>query len=218
MATNSFSESDKIFHSDGYHLGQTWAEKGNSLFNIVCGQTELYQSVDGLIYSLLAQAERHGRKTDCARGCSWCCYQPVFANSLEINCLGEYMRKNFPPDLTKETALKASQKNNRVSLIQESEILHHKSPCPLLNDGACMAYEARPMACRIYLSTSLRSCQLFFNDPGHAENFPALLEFPLRAGRMLNQGFTAAFRQNGFNVEEYRIEEGLDRYFNNLPC
>jgi Fe-S-cluster containining protein len=218
MATNSFSETDKIFHSDGYRLGQTWAEKGTNPVSLVDGQRELYHSVDGLIDSLLRQAERFGKKAECARSCSWCCYQPVFANSLEINCLGEYIRSNFSTALMEETARKTSRKNSHVSVMKESEMLHHKSPCPLLNDGACMAYEVRPMACRIYLSTSLSSCLNFYIDPGHPESYPALLEFPLRAGRMLNEGFTAAFRQNGFKIKEYRLEEGLDRFFNNHPC
>lgn len=218
MATDSFSDTDKLFHSDGYRLGQKWADKGNNPVHIVSGQTELYQAVDGLIDSLIRQAERYGKKADCIRGCSWCCYQPVFANSLEITCLGEYIRSKFPPALAAETARKASKKNSHVSVMQETEILRHKSPCPLLYNGACIAYEARPMACRIYLSTSLSSCISFYNDPENELSYPALLDFPLRAGRMLNEGFTAAFRQNGFKVKEYRLEEGLDRFFSNLTC
>lgn len=218
MTTKSFSETDRIFHTDGYRLGQIWAANGTNPAYISGSQTELYQIVDDLMDSLLRQVERSGKKTECSRGCSWCCYQPVFANTLEIICLGEHIKANFPPAMVEEITLRASRKNSRVSLMQENELLNHKSPCPLLNDGTCLAYKARPMACRIYLSTSLNSCRNFYSDPGNPEIYPALLEFPLRAGRMLNEGFTAAFRQNGITVMEYRVEEGLERYFNNQSC
>lgn len=218
MSTNSFSETDKIFYSDGYRLGQLWAAKGVSTCDIAGAQTELYHTVDSLIDSLLRKAERFSKKAECSRGCSWCCYQPVFANSLEITHLWEYIRSNLPPALIGEIALRVSQKNSRVSAMQENEMLQYKSPCPLLNEGTCMAYEVRPMACRIYLSTSLSSCRQFYTDPANPDSYPALLEFPLRAGRMLNEGFTAAFRVSGLQITEYRLEEGLHRFFTNLPC
>jgi hypothetical protein len=98
--------------------------------------------------------------------------------------------------------------------MKRAEMLNYKSACPLLEDGACIAYAARPMACRIYLSTSVESCRRFYDDPGDAVNYPALLEFPLRAGRMLNEGFVAAFRQHGYPSSEVRMEEGLDSLLN----
>jgi len=38
--------------------------------------------------------------------------------------------------------------------------------------------------------------------------FPDLFEFPLRSGRMLNQGFVAYLKQVGFQSSELPIEQG----------
>jgi hypothetical protein len=72
-----------------------------------------------------------------------------------------------------------------------------------------MAYPARPMACRIYLSMSVDSCRLYYEEPDKDENYARLFEFPLQAGRMMNEGFTHALKTAGRNSAEFRIEEGL---------
>ena len=208
MANNKFSETDRIFYSDGYRLAQSAGESVTSelLFGI---QSQLYQVVDGLIDSLLGQAARSSVGVDCAKGCAWCCHQPVYANSAEILYLLEYIRKNFSPEKIQEIMARAETKNRKASGLGEHRISALKHPCPLLEEESCTVYPARPMACRIYLSASVESCRHFFTYPDDKEQYPALLDFPLRAGRMLNEGVTAAFRQKGFTVGEYRIEEGL---------
>jgi hypothetical protein len=65
------------------------------------------------------------------------------------------------------------------------------------------------MACRIYLSSNLETCLKFFNTPEDKSNYPALLEFPMRVGRMTNEGFKAALKTNGVIAKEFRIEEKI---------
>jgi Fe-S-cluster containining protein len=208
MVNNRFSETDRIFYSDGYRLAQSFGED-ISPETIIEIQTAVYEVVDGLIDSLLKQAVRSEVRVDCVKGCAWCCHQPVYANTLEMLYLQDFLRKKFPADKRKEIRRKAEEKNSKVSALSEDQIPGYKSPCPLLADGSCQAYPARPMACRIYLSSSVESCRHFFTHPDDQHSYPALLDFPLRAGRMLNEGVTAAFRQKGFPVAEIRIEEGL---------
>ncbi len=214
MANANITETDRIFYSDGYRLGQATIEKGMTADSMASGIAELYSSVDGLIDSLLQQAGRSAVKVDCTKGCAWCCYQPVFANTLEIQNLHEFIKARFSSEKTAQIAERAALKNGRVTVMNRTEMLNYKSACPLLEDGSCIAYAARPMACRIYLSTSVESCRRFYDNPEDAVNYPALLEFPLRAGRMLNEGFVAAFRQHGFPSSEVRMEEGLDSLLN----
>ncbi len=169
----------------------------------------MYQSVDSLIDSLLAYAEKKGIGVACHKGCEWCCHQAVFANSYETHYLSEYIKTNFTKEEREKTRVRAEQKNAKVQKLSEAEILKYKSACPLLVDGACSAYEARPMACRIYLSTRLESCLEFFQHPGNEKNYPALLDFPLTAGKMMNEGFAQALKENGIGTAEFRLEEGL---------
>lgn len=205
-------EIDRIFYSDGYCLGMEVVEKGITDEYIQKGVQILLSTMDGLIGSLLQQAERSGVKVDCAKGCSWCCHQPVFGHTFELQYLVIQAKQNLPPVKVAEIMERATSKNNLVKAMEEKEMLNYKSPCPLLENNTCMVYHARPMACRIYLSTNVASCLRFYSQPDDPENYPALLDFPLKAGRMLNQGFLAALRQHGFTGTEYRIEEGLSMF------
>lgn len=72
-----------------------------------------------------------------------------------------------------------------------------------------MAYEARPMACRIYMSMSVDSCKTFYKKPDDETNYPALLEFPLQAGRMMNEGFNKGLKAAGLKGSELLMEEAL---------
>ncbi|HOI48623.1 MAG TPA: YkgJ family cysteine cluster protein [Prolixibacteraceae bacterium] len=214
MEELQLSEQDRIFYNDGYHVGQAVAEKGLTPENIVEGLAQLHESIDGLIDALLERARKNEVLIYCHRGCEWCCHQAVFANNLEMLNLLEFFRKNFSEEQLMEVARHAAQKNQKVSGMSEAEVLLYKSPCPLLKGGACIAYHARPMACRIYLSRSLSSCFEFFKNPGNPDNFPALIDFPLRVGKLLNEGFARAMRDQGVEVSEFRIEEGLDLFLN----
>lgn len=204
-----FSENDRIFYSDGYRLALTAIEKGRSNDTLFSAIESLYQAIDGLNDSIIALAERQNIKVACFKGCHWCCHQAVFANSYELHFLSEKIKEKFSTDEFAEILKKTEEKCSITSKLTEDQILKYKSPCPLLVEGACSTYSARPMACRIYLSTKLDTCLEFYNNPENETNFPALIDFPLRAGRMLNEGFRAALKEYGIETAEFRLEEGL---------
>jgi hypothetical protein len=64
------------------------------------------------------------------------------------------------------------------------------------------------MACRIYLSFSLSSCKRDHERPTGRKYIPELFEFPLLAGRMLNEGFVAYLKQSGIQSSELPLEQG----------
>ena len=204
-----FSENDRIFYSDGYRLALAALEKGLSNDTLFLAIESLYQAIDGLNDSIIALAERQNIKVACFKGCHWCCHQAVFANSYELHFLSEKIKDKFSANELAEILNKTEEKSSITSKLTEEQILKYKFPCPLLVEGACSIYSARPMACRIYLSTKLDTCLEFYNHPENESNFPALIEFPLRAGRMLNEGFRAALKEHGIETAEFRLEEGL---------
>jgi len=212
MSKQQLSEHDKAFYRDGYRLGSSInnTKSEGPLFGAI---STLYQSIDELIDSLLLLAQREGIAVDCKKGCSYCCHQAVFANSYEVHYLGSFLKTHFSKDELQQLIDNAKAKNDSVEALSDQEMLNAKFPCPLLKDGICQAYQARPMACRIYLSQKLSSCIEFYNNPNNQDNYPALLNFPLRAGRMMNEGFTAALKGNNILTTEFRLEEGLLAYF-----
>jgi len=208
-----FSEQDRIFYSDGYRLAQSCIEKGLSNQTLFEAIETLYSSIDDLNSSLIAFAEKQNMKVACSKGCHWCCHQAVYANSYELHFLSEYIRKSFNREEIIGLADRAIKKNDVTSKLNEKDIRNYKSPCPLLKDGACSAYSARPVACRIYLSTNLSSCLKFYHCPEDETNYPQLLDFPLRAGRLMNEGFRAALKEANIETAEFRLEEGLTYLF-----
>lgn len=213
METNKFSENERLFYSDGYRLAQICIEKGLTTGNLFEAIRELYATIDKLNSSIIAFADKQNLKIACTKGCQWCCHQAVFANSYEIHFLSEYIGRNFSPGEIQKLTMRAKMKQKITSGLNENEVLNYKAPCPLLEDGACSAYNVRPVACRIYLSTSLASCLHFYKYPEDESAYPMLLDFPLKAGRLLNEGFLAALKENSVETTEFRLEDGLARAF-----
>ena len=208
-----FTENDRIFYSDGYQLAQSAIEKELSNETLFEAIKLLYSAIDNLNDSIIALADKQNMKVACAKGCEWCCHQAVYANSYELHYLSEHIATKFTPEEISTLANKSFEKHAQTSILDERNIHKFKSPCPLLVQGSCSAYEARPMACRIYLSTKLETCTEFYKHPENESNYPALLDFPLRAGRMMNEGFSAALKEAGVETSEFRMEEGLSILF-----
>ncbi|MDD2304553.1 MAG: YkgJ family cysteine cluster protein [Prolixibacteraceae bacterium] len=209
MENKHFSENDRIFYSDGYRLAQSAIEEGLTNETLFSAIESLYDAIDGLNDSIIALAERQNIKVACFKGCHWCCHQAVFANSYELHFLSEKIKKDFNPEDLRAVIAKTDTKYLITSNLSDEAILKYKAPCPLLQEGACSAYAARPMACRIYLSTKLQTCLEFYHHPENETNFPALIDLPLRAGQMMNEGFRAALKEFGIETAEFRLEEGL---------
>lgn len=205
----SFTDLEKAFYSDGYNIGMKAVETKLSQEALYLSISEMYSAIDELINSLSNLADKQNQPIHCKKGCDFCCHQPVYALDYEMQFLNTFIKENFTE---KEQAGIQSRANNNqkiLSKLDKTEILNSKLACPLLKNGLCSTYKARPMACRIYLSTNVNTCLIFYKDPENKNNFPALLEFPMRVGRMMNEGFKSALKTKGIISKEYRIDEGL---------
>lgn len=200
---------DKAFYSDGYQLGISAIKAPCSNESLFTAVQQMYAAIDGLIDALTPYAAQQNQKIDCERGCHWCCHQPVYALSYELDYLNHFLIQQFDAKKQQTIRARAKHKNDKLKGLSGKALLNAKVPCPLLENGTCMAYEARPMACRVYLSYNVSTCLLFFHEPNHPENYPALLNLPLRAGRMMNEGFKAALKSGGMMAQEYRLEEKI---------
>jgi len=210
---NSLQNTDKLlkaFYSDGFTLGMEIFTNGFHQKKLFDSIRQMHESVDKFTQSFDAFVSQNGKKIHCKKGCSWCCHQPVFALSYELEYLNDFVTRNFDQQKQKEVRKRANDKKQKLDSLSEKELMNSKVPCPLLENGSCSAYEARPMACRIYLSTNVKTCLDFYQRPEHKNSIPALLDFPMRAGRMMNEGFKSALKTNGMKMEEFRIEEKLD--------
>ena len=200
---------ESAFYSDGYKLGMNVAVSENNQQVLFESVSEMYSAIDGFIESLTEFAEKQHHRIDCKKGCEWCCHQPVFALDYELKYLKDFISRNFSEETQIEIKRRAGNKKDKLSPLKEIDLLNAKYPCPLLENGACIAYQARPMACRIYLSGNVNSCLNFYHKPQNKTSIPVLLNLTLRTGQMMNEGFKAALKTNGIKTQEFRIEEKL---------
>jgi len=200
---------ENAFYSDGYKLGMNVAVSEKNQQVLFESVSDMYSAIDSLIESLTEFAEKQHQRIDCKKGCEWCCHQPVFALDYELEYLNDFLNKNFNQKIKNEIKKRAEDKNNKLGMLKETNLLNAKFPCPLLENGACMAYSARPMACRIYLSGNVNTCLTFYHHPESKTSFPALINLTLRTGQMMNEGFKAALKTAGIKTREFRIEEKL---------
>jgi Fe-S-cluster containining protein len=198
----------KIFYRDGYRLAGQFLEEGKDAAKLKAAITALYEAIDGLLDAFLQRSAGEGRAAACRKGCAWCCHQAVFATTHEFLYLGEHVHGSFSQARQDEFLRRASEKTGKTLNKEHAELLLIREACPFLEKGACAVYEARPMACRIYLSSSEESCRMEYEDPADKERIPRLYEFPLLAGRMLNEGFVAYLKQQGMVSTELPLEQG----------
>lgn len=205
---------DETFFNDGNQLCDFHLSLGFNQKNLFDAQRRLYQLIDELNISFLNRAERDGNPTECRKGCAFCCHQTVLAAPYELFYLADFVKKKFRVDALEVIKERATSKKMHSAKLKIKDLLNYKQICPLLHptEGYCRAYQARPMACRIYLSYSVKSCQEDLKHPEDESIFPKLYEMPLRAGRMMNEGFQARIRkgrEEQIQAFENTIEEGL---------
>jgi hypothetical protein len=121
-----------------------------------------------------------GYTATCSRGCtSCCCHWVEDVNSFEAEIMADFLRKHFPERidaiirccrgdsaelerldmLVQDRLGKCSQPGSEPPIDQVDLLLsvfyQLRRPCPLLlEDGSCLAYEVRPLTCRMYISFS----------------------------------------------------------------
>jgi len=198
----------RIFYRDGYRLAHTYLDEELTPASLSAAVSRLYGAVDELLESFVLRSASEGVPAACKKGCSWCCYQEVFAVTHELIYLHDHLMKQGNAEKEGEVLERSREKARLTDGHTEEERLKVRAACPFLEEGSCMVYQARPMACRIYLSSSVRSCRTNHDRPENGSSFPELFEFPLNAGRMLNEGFVSYLKQRGLRSGEWPIEEG----------
>ena len=203
-----YKEIGRIFYRDGYRLAHQHLEEEISAENLMAGISQLYRAVDDLLDAFLQRTAQEGKAAECRKGCSWCCHQAVFAVTHEFFYINKFVKQHLKLEAQNAILENAREKVMLTLNKPQDEQLKLKVPCPFLQSGSCVIYAARPMACRIYLSSSVKACEKEYKDPANKKNIPDLFEFPLHAGRMLNEGFVAYLKQVGLKTSELSLEKG----------
>jgi Fe-S-cluster containining protein len=103
----------------------------------------------------------------CKAGCNHCCHMRVVATVPEVIGVAEFMASNFSAELFEATRRRVLDLETRGLSDEQWGVGHY--PCPLLVNGKCSVYAARPLECRGYNSTSVEACRAAARDYLHWE-------------------------------------------------
>jgi len=172
-----------------------------------------YEAVDGLIISFRNSCRRESLNMDCQHGCAWCCHQAVLVSTQEVLLISRYLSEELTDEQRAVVHRNALEKEAVTGDMTVREFLQTLHPCPFLKDHSCLVYPVRPMACRCYLSSDVDSCLAQYHQPGNRQIMAALYDFPLRAGRSINEGIRAVLMQNRIITSEWLLEVFITKTF-----
>lgn len=129
------------------------------------------QGTEGLVDGLLLQAwdsfdsnvdiQAEGKPPlACHKGCATCCTLRVTATAPEVLMIGRYVRwsddrfKSIGIDLPARIADADAQTRG----LDEAQRVTLRLRCPYIENGVCLIYQVRPLACRGHASYDVRAC------------------------------------------------------------
>lgn len=158
----------------------------------------------------LARVRRQHAAPACARGCAMCCHLRVMATPAEVFGLARYIRRQLAPAALEDLAGQVSATAARLHAIPRERLLATNVPCPLLVDGACSMYAARPFNCRAYHSLDVDACTASFNNPGDAGLTHPQSAMVARINEGVQQGLADVLGQAGLDRSQYELVTALD--------
>jgi Fe-S-cluster containining protein len=163
--------------------------------------------VDRCLASAFAKSAAQGRPVTCRAGCFHCCREPVWVEISEARHIAAQFTGDARAQLASRVAVwwrqffagghDADVPPREQHGAELAQYLSENIWCPLLQDGLCSAYAARPMGCRMFNAVGSPSrCA----DPAKriTQKFLAINETPeimLRAmGELCQHAGTALFQ------------------------
>lgn len=156
-------------------------------------------------YDLLARRHPPRQAVDCRVGCTYCCHQTVSARAWEVLALAAAIRA-LPEAEREAIRTRIGETARTIAGMAVPERHRRQIPCPLLEDGRCRLYPARPLACRSFASHDVGACAAAFAGE------PARIPVP-GVNAALRRFFTAAAehaaRTAGVPDDQYELVAAL---------
>ena len=160
---------------------------------------------DRMILRVLSQSSR-AEQPACSVYCTSCCHLHTTASVPEVILLAERLRLGIEP-LAPLQAKLASHIAQTEGL-RARERRHLRLPCPLLADGMCVVYDARPLVCRGWNSLEIKRCEADLAHPvSETEAYLNMNQY--RAASQIAQGVANAIFNLGLDARPLDMVRGL---------
>jgi Putative zinc- or iron-chelating domain len=143
--------------------------------------------------------QQRGVKLACREGCGICCSLRIDVFAHEVFLVAHHIRHHFTAGKLADLMIRLKAHSEKVMPLTPFEHVTQNIVCPLLQNGRCTVYAARPHSCRRHHSQDLAACQYTFDHPDD-------IDTPAAHDRDLFKALTAAMQQN---IEVY-AELGFD--------
>jgi len=118
--------------------------------------TEFINEIDSLVARTLNDSEF---KPCCARQCSHCCSEPLYAETGEVDHMLDMLTDEQRKRVTERTRTWINKATPFFSATYDNGLVDAFAyrdaniECPFLENHLCMVYERRPMGCRTFFAT-----------------------------------------------------------------
>ena len=155
----------------------------------------------------IEQSQARGDRA-CAPGCGLCCHLPlILAGAAEVVYLADWLKDNLADDQLEKVKQRLKAKYCADSSPCAPDT---RSPCVLLEDSKCLAYDARPFKCRAWNSLSLRACESAYGDGESPAQVP-VDTYAFVMGNSILNGFSDAVDMEGLDGGAYELGTALLR-------
>jgi Fe-S-cluster containining protein len=101
----------------------------------------------------------------CHAGCHWCCHMKVSLTAPEIFALAEYLESGVSEQIRERIKVRLAELSQDPRIFSAEAKVEARIPCAMLSEqGACLVYPTRPLACRGYNSLDAESCRRSLDD------------------------------------------------------
>jgi len=115
-------------------------------------------SLSGGVLAAVRRVKGAPKPTACRAGCNYCCHLQVEISVPELLSLVSHITENFSQEEIESLKARVYEAERQTRGMNSYERLFARVLCPLLSDGQCSVYPARPLVCRGYNSYNWAIC------------------------------------------------------------
>jgi Fe-S-cluster containining protein len=141
----------------------------------------------------------------CRGGCASCCTIRVTATAPEILNIARFIR-TFSDPVSSDLVRKIIAGDRATRNLDQFQRMKSSLVCPLIENDLCLAYSARPLACRGHASYDEEACRDALNG-GSSEVPVSALHLTMRS--LVQNAMQAALRDAGLAWGSYELNQAL---------
>ncbi len=126
----------------------------------------------------------------CKAGCTYCCHLMFFTDALTVFRVADWLRSHRSEPEIEDLKWRLQEYIEGGFGLNEVP----RPACPLLVDGLCMAYEARPLVCRAQNALRVSECVEKYEG---GRDMVVAHDMPIRVWVALSEGLTAGYAEAG---------------------